>query len=44
MGKTKESEAEYHSKLRSKQREELNKYKAIWEFLEKKTSPNLGRF
>ncbi len=30
MGKTKESEAKRHRKLRVKRKEELNKYEALW--------------
>ncbi len=44
MGKTKESEAERHRKLRVKRKEELKKYKALWEFLETKHPKTLQDF
>ena len=44
MGKTKQSEAERHRKLRLNRKKELNKSRALWEFLTKKHPKILEAF
>ncbi len=44
MGKTKQSEVERHRKLRRNRKKELNKYRALWEFLTKKHPKTLEAF